>query len=125
MVGRRFNMTTKVFDEDFRPIQGINIVANQEGGGFAQDSTGGGRLFYVSGSAVSGVSGSVGVIYSDDNGATWHDAVATPKITTASQNSIYSLGTARQVMADGSIIGCFTLCTFGSAPADIYFFRAH
>jgi hypothetical protein len=124
-VGRRFNMSNNTFDKDFRPITGTTITPDQQGGGYAQDTSGTGRLFYVAGSATGGTAGHVGIIYSDDQGSTWHDAVATSKITTTSQNSIYSLGTARQVQADGSIIGLFTLCTFGAAPADIYFFRAH
>jgi hypothetical protein len=90
-------------------------------GFFAQDGTGAGRLFY----AGDGPGGTVGIVYSDDHGNTWHDYVRSAKITTAAENAITFLGGARELMPDGAVVGSFTLTSGPGQPADVYFFRAN
>jgi hypothetical protein len=121
-VYKRFDPATGSFDAEMTPrIGGETISIMAAHGFFAQDSTSAGRLFY----AGDGPGGTVGIVYSDDHGSTWHDYGRSPQITTAAENAITYLGGARELMPDGSVVGSFTLTSGPGQPADVYFFRAH
>jgi hypothetical protein len=64
----------------------------------------------------------IGCLASDDNGKTWYDYAVSPEITNS-----YSIGGARELTADGHIIGSFTdQLASTSEPTDsahVYFFR--
>jgi hypothetical protein len=115
-VYKRFNWATKAVDREMTPyIHGETIWIGGAHGFFSQDSTGSGRLFY-SGSARGNNYGKVGILYSDDNGSTWHDyAVSNIRL---SGSMIFMTG-SRKLMPDGSIIGEFT------ANNNVYFFRSN
>jgi len=123
-VYKRFNWTTKQFDREETPyIHGETITIGQTHGFFTQAGTGSGRLFYVGG-ANGSLYGKIGALYSDDNGSSWHDFAYSSAFQADSSHQIWFLGGAHKLMADGSIIGTFTLHANNSAPSYVYFFRS-
>jgi len=116
-VYKRFNWTNKTFDKQQTPyLHGETITIGAAHGFFSQDGSGTGRLFYA-GDANGSLQGRVGILYSDDNGSTWHDYATSNTIVSSSGSIVYMSG-SRRAMSDGSIIGEFT------ANNNIYFFRA-
>ncbi len=104
-------------------IHGETITIGQTHGFFTQAGTGSGRLFYVGG-ANGSLYGKIGALYSDDNGSSWHDFAYSSAFQADSSHQIWFLGGAHKLMADGSIIGTFTLHANNSAPSYVYFFRS-
>ncbi len=94
-------------------VRGETIALGGLGTFFSADAATG--YLYLTGSDRSG---GIGVLISRDNGTTWHDFAETsghPAFT------VYATGGAREVTADGSIIGEFTDVNTN----DAYFIRVN
>ena len=114
----RFDLTTGAKQIDRQPsFRGETIALHGLDGAFVVDVKRPERIFVVGNDQ-----GSVGCLFSDDEGETWHDYAR------SSQSfSLYAIGSSRVTMEDGSIIGTFTDhhptedITVGKS--NVYFFR--
>ncbi len=114
----RYELNSGAKQIDRQPsFRGETIELQGLDGSFVVDAKRTGRIFVVGNNH-----GSVGCLFSDDEGETWHDYAR------SSQSfSLYAIGCSRVTMEDGSIIGTFTDqhptedITVGKS--NVYFFR--
>ncbi len=113
----RYDLATAARDVDLNPIfAGEEIRLASLDGFFASlASLPEAPLYYVSSAG-----GRLGCLASDDNGETWYDYALS-----AERFNPYSIGGARELTADGAIVGTFTdfRLTEGHDRSQVHFFR--
>ncbi len=110
----RYDLTTGKRELDITPtFKGEAIELSGLDGFFAASAT---TLYCVGHTPDS----RIGCLASDDNGLTWRDHAISERI-----ESLYAVGGARSVTADGCVIGSLTSAatTQSGATAQVYFFR--
>ncbi len=109
----RIDLLTGQIDHRIQPDWGGETISIRGLDGFFVTGPGSSLLYYVGRANNS----QIGVIFSDDNGETWHDHAISPTVP----NAIYSIGGFREITSDDHIIGSFT-SQYGSR-GDPYFFK--
>ena len=113
----RYDLATAARDVDLNPIfEGKEIrLASLDGFFTSRADLPEAPLYYVSSAG-----GRLGCLASDDNGETWYDYARSEE-----SFNPYSIGGARELTADGAIVGTFTdyRVTEGRDLSQVHFFR--
>gem|GEM_PF-1370868 len=113
----RYDLATAKIDKNIYPDWGGETIKNNYLDGFCasrQDIT---EIYCVS---RGNSDERIGVVYSSDNGETWHD-YAKDNLNYAGYRGVYSIGGARSITSDGYLIGAYTESALN--PPVVKFFK--